>query len=138
MIADTANRPAGATPARSDALCLEAVSAYTRLFRRSRAMEPDAGVGQSYMSGCRSLEAFVQVRPWTLPTAAVEEATLLLGLVEGVADELVDEWIDLFPLAFLEALDRRHVSTGQTGPLRRRFVDRLLGPPVRRSPGLRG
>jgi hypothetical protein len=101
-------------------------------------MEPAAGVAQSYMSGCRSLEARAQAQPWTVPIAAVEEATLLLRLVEGVTDEQVDEWIDLFPLAVLKTIDRRQVSTGQIGPLRRRFVDRILGAPLRRSPSLSG
>jgi hypothetical protein len=114
----------GTASVRSDALCLEAVSAYTRLYRRSRTLEPDAGVAQSYVSGCRSLEARAQAQPWMVPIATIEEATLLLRVVEGVADQQVDEWIDLFSLAFLETIDRRHVSNMQIGPLRRRFRDR--------------
>lgn len=124
VLADTIDRRMGTTSVRSDALCLEAVSAYTRLFRRSSTLEPDAGVAQSYESGRHSLEARAQAQPWMVPIAAVEEATLLLWLVEGVSDDQVDEWIDLFSVAFLETIDRRHVSTVQIGPLRRRFWDR--------------
>jgi hypothetical protein len=109
---------------------------YTRLFGRSRTLEPDAGVAQSYVSGCRSLVARAQAEPWTMPIASVEEATLLLRLVEGVSDEQVDEWIDLFPLAFLETIDRRHVATAQIGPLRRRFLDRVAVLRSGHSPGL--
>lgn len=134
-LADTVNRPAGTRSVQSDALCLEAVSAYTRLFRRSRVMEPDAGVAHSYVSGSRALEAFARVPPWAVPTATVEEATRLLRRVEGVSEEQVDEWVDLFPPTFLETIDRRRGSTRQVGPLRRRFRDRVLCAPVRRSPG---
>lgn len=125
MLADTLNRPLGTTSVRSDVLCLEAVSVYTRLFRRSRTLEPDAGVAQSYVSGCRSLGARAQAESWMVPIATVEEAALLLRLVEGISDEQVDEWIGLFSLAFIETIDRRHVSTVQTSPLRRRFLDRI-------------
>jgi hypothetical protein len=100
------------------------VSAFTRLFRRSRTLEPDAGVAQSYVSGCRSLEARAKAQPWMVPIATVEETTLLLRLADGVSDEQVDEWIDMFSPAFLLMIDRRHVTKVQIGPHRRRFLDR--------------
>lgn len=136
MLAQKAIRAAGTTSVRSDELCLEAASAYARLFRRSRAMEADAGGAQSYMSGCRALEARARARAWTVPPTTVERASALLRLVEGVSDEDVDEWIDLFPRAFLETIDRRLHSTGQSDPRRRRFIDRVPGAPAAR-PNLR-
>ncbi|HSO29000.1 MAG TPA: hypothetical protein VLS28_03800, partial [Candidatus Sulfomarinibacteraceae bacterium] len=121
--------------ARSDALCRAALAAYAALFRRSCALEPDAGLAQSYASGRRAIDARAQVQPWTLPAAAIEEADVLLRLMQHIPDEHVDEWIELFPRAFLEAIDRRHLSDEQLSPLGRRFVDRFLRVQVRPLPG---
>jgi hypothetical protein len=99
------------------------MAAHATLFRRSTTAEPDAGLGQAYASGRLSLEARACASAWLVPDSVVEKARALIRLVDEVSDELVDEWVDLFPRAFLGTIERRHGRVEATGSFRR-FVDR--------------
>lgn len=102
-----------------------AIETYERFVRGQvrEAVDPEAGAGQAFECGCRALRARGTAEPWTVPAPVRGRVEELESALDAASPEEAFAWIDRFPHAVLEALERRHpLGEPRDGP-RRRFVD---------------
>jgi hypothetical protein len=111
----------------SDA-CRLALDVYEHAFRLCSIVEPDIGFAERYASGRSSLDARSHAGAWALTPERLAAVYRLLDEVSQASADEAGDWVDRFPRAFLEVLDRR------TGPGMlpdvpgRRFGERMRAP----------
>ena len=87
--------------------------------------DPEVGVAQAYACGRRALAARARAAEWTVPErVAMRVEELSRALAAAPADERF-EWLELFPRAVLEAVERRKRAADAPSLSRRRFSDRV-------------
>jgi hypothetical protein len=87
--------------------------------------DPEVGVAQAYACGRRALAARAGAREWSVPAlAATRVGELARSLAHAPAEERL-EWLELFPHAVLEAVERRQHAADAPALSRRRFSDRV-------------
>jgi hypothetical protein len=102
-----------------------AIEAYERFARWHvlEAADPEVGAGQAFECGRRALRARGAAEPWIVPPPVCDRVQHLGSVLEAAPADDAFAWIDRFPHAVLEALERRHPRAGPYDGPRRRFVD---------------
>jgi len=106
----------------STELLAAAASAYDHLGGSLReAVDPDMGTWQAYECGRRSLAARARAQEWVIPEPVAKQVAELQAALAAAPPDDALEWLDRFPHAVLEAIDRRHRNESLPGTPRRRF-----------------
>jgi len=108
----------------STELLTAAASAYNSLGGSLReAVDPDMGTWQAYESGRRAIAARARAREWIVPEPVVRRVKTLEAALAAAPSRDALVWLERFPRAVLEAVDRRHRVECLPDTPRRRFVE---------------
>ena len=109
----------------SDEICRRAIEVYDGLYDRTEMLDgPDLHLDIRHASGRRAIETRAEAGFYDVNGQMRESAEVVLRLAAAAEGEAALDWLDKFPTAFLDSIDRRG---GPTVPARtgQRFVDRI-------------